>query len=110
MSNEGLPAQEQVIDPSIADIMVQCPIPGQENQPPQALGEFMQSDVGKRVGEAALATAGILEQTGMSKQEAVLQALGPAVARTESGEIMRAPAGERTPLETTVENDILKKK
>lgn len=78
------------------NVMVQCPMPGQEHQPAQRLDEFMQTEVGARVLGPSLANVEIMTNAGMETEQAVTIALGAAVVRDEEGTMMRAfePAPE----------------
>jgi len=56
-----------------------------------ALSDFMETEVGQRVGSQALETANLLEKTGMDPDKAILQAFVGAVITNPAGEIVRAP-------------------
>jgi len=72
------------------DIMVRCPIDGQQAQEAMMLADFLETEVGQRVGGQALETADLLEKSGLNPEEAVLRAFMGAVVTTPEGKIVRA--------------------
>lgn len=73
------------------DVLIQCPVPGQEHLPPERLGDFIQTEVGQRVLGESLANVQVLTATGMGEEQALTIALGPAAVRDETGAILRDP-------------------
>lgn len=92
------------------DILVQCPMPGQEHLPPERLGVFLETEVGQKVLGGALANVGVLLETGMGEDQAITIALGPALVRDEVGDIMRAPVDAQEPVAQLLETVDSKKK
>jgi hypothetical protein len=90
------------------DILIQCPMPGQEHLPPERLGDFMQTEIGQRVLGSSLENVGVLRSTGMGEEQALTIALGAAAVRDDEGKLMRrvveeadaVPAGTSEPLES----------
>lgn len=78
-----------------SDILVACPMPGQEAVQPERIGDFLQTEIGQRVLGPALANVEILLENGMSEDQALSIALGPALVRDEEGQFMRQPDAEQ---------------
>ncbi len=70
--------------------LVQCPMPGMQDLPPERLGDFMQTEVGKKVLGQALENVDFLIQAGIDEERAVTIALGPAAVHDEAGKPMKA--------------------
>jgi len=60
------------------------------------LSEFMQTEVGQRVGGTALANVDLLVQTGMDREKAATIAFGGAIVTDENGQMVRAEHREPT--------------
>lgn len=88
------------------DILVSCPMPGQEHLQAERLGDFVQTEVGQRVLGPALGNVKILLDTGMGEDQALTIALGPAIVRDDEGQIRR----QSVPVLTTSEAIDSKKK
>lgn len=82
-------------------------MPGHEDLPPERLGDFMQTDVGRKVLGEALGNVDILLDAGMKEEQAITIALGSAAVRDDEGKLMRSPSvegasgvGQRVPVES----------
>lgn len=72
-------------------MMVECPFPGQEDQPPMPLGVLMNTDVGKRVATKGLLTYDKLKDLpGLSESEALSAAFMGGVIVDQKGEPVQA--------------------
>ena len=87
---------------SYGDILVSCPMPGQEHLAPERLDSFIQTEIGQRVLGQSVENIELLVQGGMKEEQAVSIALGAAVVRDESGNFMRDTAPETALAETHV--------
>jgi hypothetical protein len=96
MSSEHAPI---VVDPSLADMLVRCPIPGYENELPERLGDFVQTERGKRVGAAALENITVLTESGIDIEKAAVIAFGGAIVTDEAGQIVRSPQPEEASIQ-----------
>ncbi|MDB5164572.1 MAG: hypothetical protein JWL89_198 [Candidatus Saccharibacteria bacterium] len=84
------------IHPDYADILVACPMPGQEDQAPITLGEFAETERGQKYAAGIIETSELYEKAaGLSKEAAMRKALGGAAVTNESGELMRKPQEEQ---------------
>jgi 3-dehydroquinate synthetase len=83
-----------VVDPALANIYVKCPVEGQEHQPAQLLGKFMQTEEGQKFGSVALKNVEFLVESGIDLEKAAVIAFGGAIVTDEAGQIARAPASQ----------------
>lgn len=74
------------------DVLVTCPMPGMEDVKPERLGDFMQTEIGKRVLGPSLENVEVLRNAGMGEEQALTIALGAAAVRDDEGQLMRRPA------------------
>lgn len=77
-----------------ADVLIRCPIPGNEHLEAERLEDFLQTEIGQRVLGASLENIKILREAGMGEEQALTIALGAAAVRDEDGKLMRRSAEE----------------
>lgn len=77
------------------DVLIRCPMPGQEHLEAERLDDFMRTEVGQRVLGGALESVKTLLEAGMGEEQALTIALGAAAVRDDEGKLMRRPI-ERT--------------
>ena len=79
------------------DVLIKCPMPEQANLAPERLGDFIQTEVGKRVLGDSLGNVQVLLDTGMGEEQALTIALGAVLVRDEEGRMLRAPSPDQEP-------------
>lgn len=82
------------------DVLVKCPVPGQEELPAERLDVFLESDLGKMVLGQSVQNIEILKSKGMSENDAVSIALGPAIVRDHEGSFVRDTSENQATLVT----------
>lgn len=95
-----------------ADVMVRCPMPGQEHLPAERLGDFIATEVGQKVLGEAFATMAELTDNGIDPDKAATIVLKFAAVKDENGDLLRAPKPEEAELATAghIEAESSKKK
>lgn len=79
------------------DVMIGCPMPGQEHQKPQRLDEFAQTDRGQKYLGERFSHFVTLEEAGIGVEQAFTITLGDALVRDDAGEVVRdvSPPGAK---------------
>lgn len=103
MTNQERPPVLTEGTDEVADIMVQCPMPEHRGDGPQRMGDFIQTEVGKRVLGPVIENYGQLKDMGIDREKAASMAFAGFAVKDEQGNLVKA-VQEEAPRQTEISN------